>query len=107
MSDMFDEFVEFCGRMRQAGLRSITVSRELAERLHFDASDLSSANISGSLGGLTIAGVDIVVDDALERMYRDIKRTNEETYQGVKANALADGMIELEPGHFVRPSAGG
>lgn len=103
MLEMFDEFVEFCARMRQAGLRSLTVSEELYRRLQFDAERLGS-HIEAKLSiSMTIAGVDINCDKAHERMLRDIHREQMETYQAVKHNALADGMIEIAPGHFVKP----
>lgn len=38
-----------------------------------------------------------------ERMLQDIHHEQMVTYENVKRNALADGMIEASPGHFIRP----
>ncbi len=42
-------------------------------------------------------------EKAKARMYEDIAAQDQKTYDAVKANCLADGMVEVEPGHFVRP----
>ena len=106
MSEL-ETFSRFVASMGRRGLRSITVSDELYKRLQLEADHLGMVIDHRLSRSMTIAGVEVVVDKADEMMRQDIYREQMDNYLAVKRNAEADGMIEIEPGHFVRPSAAG
>ena len=104
MSEL-DTFIRFATEMGRQGLRSITISEEMYRRLE-QQSQQRSLSVEPRLSrSMTIAGVDIIVDQADELMRMDILREQQATYAAVKRQALADGMIETSPGHFVRHNA--